>query len=101
MIRKDRACNKAQKPSMEADPLPKQTVSVVEVRRTEPKEPIPRQSGSAIEQAILGAMPGGEAVSADALQIEGYSLGEILAALTTLELEGSVRKLPGSLYRKR
>ena len=101
VIRKDHACKKVSKPSPEADPLPKQTAPVVEVRRTEPKEPIQKQSGSAIEQAILGAMPEGEAVSADALQIEGYSLGEILAALTTLELEGSVRKLPGSLYRKR
>ena len=97
VIGKDRACKKVRKPQVEP---------VAETRQKELQEPkidrpIPKQSASTVEQAILDAMPDGEAVSADALQIEGYALGEILATLTALELEGLVRKLPGSLYRKK
>ncbi len=101
VIGKDRACKTVREPYGKADVPEKRTErkEPAAVGRPEPEKVAP--TGSAIEQAILKAMPDGEPVSADALQIEGHSLGEVLATLTALELTGRVRKLPGSLYLKK
>lgn len=50
--------------------------------------------------AILSAIPDDRAVSTDALSGLGYPYGEIIAALTMLEITGLIQKLPGALYTK-
>ena len=45
-------------------------------------------------------MPDDRAVSVDALSGLDYPYGEIVAALTMLEIMGLIHKLPGALYMK-
>lgn len=52
------------------------------------------------QRAVLLAMPDDRAITADALSAIGYHYGEIIAALTMLEILGLVQKLPGALYTK-
>ena len=51
-----------------------------------------------VSQAVLKAMPDDTAICADALRVEDYSHGEIVASLTILEINGLVQKLPGAMY---
>lgn len=57
------------------------------------------QSLSPIQKAVLEAMPDDVPVTAETIKTE-YPFGEVLAALTVLEISGIVRKLPGSMYGK-
>ncbi|MBQ8212515.1 MAG: DNA-processing protein DprA [Clostridia bacterium] len=69
----------------------------------QPKEQTPDEvfsSLSPVQQAILRTMPDDLAVSLDSLSGLEYSYGEIIAALTMLEILGLVQKLPGALYTK-
>lgn len=52
------------------------------------------------QRAVLRAMPDDRAITADALCSIGYHYGEVIAALTMLEILGLVQKLPGALYTK-
>ena len=45
-------------------------------------------------------MPDDRATTADALAKLDFSYGEIIAALTMLEILGLIEKLPGALYIK-
>ena len=68
----------------------------------EPKKSVPDdllQSLSPVQKAVLEAMPDDVPVTAEAIKTE-YPLGEVLAALTMLEILGIARKLPGSMYGK-
>jgi DNA processing protein len=68
-----------------------------------PKEQTPDEmlsSLSPVQQAVLRAMPDDRAVSLDALSGLDYSYGDIMAALTMLEILGLIQKLPGALYTK-
>ncbi len=77
-------------------------------KKTEPPLPIkeertaeqasPAPALSPLQTAVLTAMPCDRPVSLDALSACGYPMGEVLAALTMLELMGLVQKLPGGLY---
>lgn len=53
---------------------------------------------SPVQYAVLEAIPDDGAVSADAFGALGHPYGETVAALTTLEILGLVKKLPGALY---
>lgn len=53
---------------------------------------------SPVQYAVLEAIPDDGAVSADAFSALGHPYGETVAALTTLEIMGLVKKLPGALY---
>lgn len=73
-----------------------------EKRTAEPKATVPDavlQSLDATQRAVLEAMPDDVPVTLEAIRTE-YSSGEVLAALTMLEVLGIVRKLPGSMYGK-
>lgn len=50
---------------------------------------------------VFARMPMERAVSPDALTVEGMGMGEIVTALTLLELSGLVASLPGGLYVRR
>ncbi len=63
-------------------------------------DPMPLQTLSPIELAVLQAMPDSGAVTLDTLGNIGYPYGELLTALTMLEINGLVQSLPGSAYRK-
>ena len=45
-------------------------------------------------------MPDDRAVTADSLGGLGYPYGDVIAALTVLEIMGLVQKLPGAFYTK-
>lgn len=53
-----------------------------------------------IQRTILEAMPDDRAVTVDSLTGLGYSYGDMIAALTMLEILGLIQKLPGALYMK-
>ena len=52
-------------------------------------------------RALFAEIPDDRAVTVDALAKLGYSIGEIMTAMTMLELKGLVSSLPGGLYIKR
>jgi len=58
------------------------------------------QSLDPVGLAILQTIPDDRAITVDELGNLGYASGEIITALTMLELMGLVQKLPGALYRK-
>lgn len=53
-----------------------------------------------VQRAVLEAIPDDRAVTADALCGLGYPYGDVIAALTMLEIPGLIQKLPGALYTK-
>jgi predicted Rossmann fold nucleotide-binding protein DprA/Smf involved in DNA uptake len=53
-----------------------------------------------IQLTILKAMPDDRAVTLDSMSNLGYTYGEMIAAITMLEILGLVEKLPGALYTK-
>lgn len=53
-----------------------------------------------VERAVLDAIPDGASVNAETFSNLGYPYGEIIAALTMLELDGMIRKQPGAMYSK-
>lgn len=65
------------------------------------------RSGKALEslnetqRAVFLAMPLDHAVPVDALMREGFSMGDVLAAMTVLEIRGLITSLPGGLYARR
>ena len=58
------------------------------------------QSLSPVQLEILQSIPDDQTISTDALSKLGHPHGEILTALTMLEIMGLVEKLPGAVYRK-
>ena len=50
--------------------------------------------------AVMQAMPDDRPVTADSLVGLGFAYGDIIAALTMLEILGLIKKLPGALYTK-
>ena len=52
-------------------------------------------------RTLFAEIPDDRAVTVDALAKLGYSIGEIMTAMTMLELKGLVSSLPGGLYIKR
>lgn len=55
---------------------------------------------SSVQLAILQHMPDDRAIATDALCGLDFPQGEIMAALTFLEIMGLIQKLPGALYKK-
>ena len=55
---------------------------------------------SPVQLAILQAIPDDRSVTADSLNALGYPYGDVIAALTMLEIMGLIQKLPGALYTK-
>ena len=53
-----------------------------------------------VQLAVLQAIPDDRAVTADSLSGLGHPYGDVIAALTMLEIMGLVQKLPGALYTK-
>lgn len=53
-----------------------------------------------VQRAVLEAIPDDHPVSVDSMGGLGYPYGEMIAALTMLEILGLIRKLPGALYSK-
>ncbi len=52
------------------------------------------------QRTILAAIPADGSVPADRLSQLGYPFGDVIAALTVLEILGLIRKLPGALYTR-
>ena len=48
--------------------------------------------------AVFSEIPLDRAISMDALCSLGYTVGDVMSALTLLEVKGLVMSLPGSLY---
>ncbi len=51
-------------------------------------------------RAVYDRLPSEGAVSVDRLAVEGLGIGDVIAALTLLELRGLVLSLPGGLYSR-
>jgi hypothetical protein len=50
------------------------------------------------ERTVFEAIPMDHPLAIDRLQSLGYSTGELLAALSLLEIRGLIQTLPGGLY---
>lgn len=53
------------------------------------------------QKDVFNAIPLDKPISADYLVKTGYSMGEVMSALTVLEIKGLVLSLPGALYVRR
>ena len=53
-----------------------------------------------VTRQVFAAMPTDRAVSPDGIDANGASIGEVITALTLLELSGLVSSLPGGLYQR-
>ena len=80
-----------------------------EMKATETSAPTPKRSGgddsakileklSEKQRKIFDEMPLDRAVTVDYLTRTGFALGEVISALTVLEIKGLVASLPGALY---
>lgn len=58
------------------------------------------QSLSPVQAALLKAIPDDSPVTVEALCALGYPYGDVISALTLLEIAGLVHKLPGASYTK-
>jgi hypothetical protein len=70
-----------------------------------PKKDEPRKLDAAAldslnekQRRILDEMPLDRAVTVDYLTGSGFKLGEVISALTVLEIKGFISSLPGALY---
>ncbi len=70
---------------------------IKQVPKETPK-PTPSVALSSVEQSVLDRMPLDRPTPPDALCSENCGIGEVLTALTMLELYGVVTSLPGGLY---
>ena len=59
------------------------------------------ESLSEKQRKIFDEMPFDKAVPIDYLTKTGFKLGEVISALTVLEIKGLVASLPGALYIRR
>ena len=50
-------------------------------------------------RAVYGMLPRGESFTPDAIAARGVGMGDIMTALTILEINGLVVSLPGGAYR--
>ena len=85
----------------EAAPEPKRLGTVA----NEPPQPnlaakVDLSGLSPEERTVLDAIPKGKAIPLDTLFSLGLSHGDVIAAVTTLEIMGYLQKLPGSQYQK-
>ena len=64
-----------------------------------PPKPLPSNL-TPIQLAILQAMPDGRPITAESLITLRYPHGDIIGALTMLEIYGLIQKLPGAFYLK-
>ena len=67
--------------------------------KAEKHDPIPVGLDDA-SRAIWEAMPKDRAVPSDSLLLPGLTVGDVMTALTMLELSGLVSSLPGGLYKR-
>ena len=67
---------------------------------TKPTNRAPSVALNPVEQAVLERMPLDRPIAPDALCADGVGIGEVLTALTMLELYGAVESLPGGLYQR-
>ena len=96
---------KPEKKNEVAPKAEKRTAKAEAQRQTE--IPAPRESDSS-EKLVEGmdencrkvffAMPMDRAVSPDGFEVEGVSIGDVITALTMLEISGLVQSLPGGMY---
>ena len=54
-----------------------------------------------VTKQVFASLPMDCAVSPDGIALEGVSIGEVITALTLLELSGLVTSLPGRLYQRK
>lgn len=105
-------------PSDEAKPEIKASKPAPKSKKSEPRATMPKaeaappkavpceadhsaeilQSLGERERAVFEAIPMDHPLAIDRLQSLGYSTGELLAALSLLEIRGLIQTLPGGLY---
>lgn len=95
---KRRSVEKREASSRHTDLPPTEAEQPDKMKKQSPEEVI--SALTAAQKAVFEAMPDDRAISVDALSGLDYPYGEIVAALTMLEIMGLIHKLPGALYMK-
>ena len=88
---------------------PRQTPRASDPRRGSPREGSPHGDASQrilqkltdTQRRVFEALPLDHAVPLDYLTREGFSTGEVMAAMTVLEIHGLTVTLPGGLYARK
>lgn len=95
-----------------AEPNPREPVAGKPEKKIEPQPETerPREAAKApdaivqglspVQRGILEMIPDDCPAAIDTLTASGYSYGDVMAALTMLEIMGLIKKLPGSMYAK-
>lgn len=92
------------KKQVEKKNAPRQTAAVASTEPAPPKPCEPDHSAKVLEslgereRRVFEAIPMDSPMSLDRLQSLGYNTGELLAALSLLEIRGLIQTLPGGLY---
>ena len=94
--RRSRARAKVAEPEKAKEPTPPPAIPA----RGDASERI-LKSLTDTQRGIFEALPLDQAVAIDYLTREGFSVGEIMAAMTVLEIKGLTVTLPGGLYARK
>ena len=94
--RRSRSPAKAVEPEKAKEPTPPPAIPA----RGDASERI-LKSLTDTQRGIFEALPLDQAVAIDYLTREGFSVGEIMAAMTVLEIKGLIVTLPGGLYARK
>ena len=88
-------------PAQDSEPEQLSLADLPTAAEPRPREPVKAPENlSPIQLAIFEAIPDDRAVAMDALTALDYSSGDLIAALTMLEIMGLIHKLPGGMYMK-
>ena len=90
----------AEKPKTEKEPTP--TVEELGEKETGQNDKTVRLYDTLDPKlkAVYDALPEYEAVTVDAIKAEGLSIGDIIASLTLLEIQGLIKSMPGGVYAR-
>jgi hypothetical protein len=96
------------KPEPEKKPAPQKNVPIVNEDEIETPEIIKKAVGdnsqkvleglSEKQRRIFDEMPLDKAITVDYFTKTGFTMGEVISALTVLEIKGLISSLPGALY---
>lgn len=113
-IRNGTPCPERKKGTASREPArpstPRPAPSAPASKDARPYEPAPRHGDSSeralksltdTQRAIFEALPLDRAVPVDYITREGFSMSDIMAAMTVLEIKGLIISLPGGLYSRK
>ena len=98
--RKNESCKKKEPSKKESSKEKKKDAETPLSKTENSPSPVLPENLSDTEKSVLSAIPEGKAVTSDEISRASIPINTVLIALTTLEIKGLVKALPGGLYKK-